>query len=306
MLAFHALQGFSEAYRVNNRRDDRTTFLLFNPITIASRLVLAGITGQDWTAHVARQLRVADGANSAVLVKHAHPRPLFRLNSVGASLTFRPDDHLILGFKGSIWGALEGTRQWKRIPITADGVEIDVYERVRDGHRVVNASNVYGDQILEILDYFVGRGIQRVTYLGTAGALDPAMKPGDILLPDRLQTHSGEWLRIDSNADVELDPESRRAVWADVRHGWVQSPLVEDNAWLERARSAGTESLDVEAGYVAEFVAQHHNQVRRPLLLLIVSDTPLGKVTLDSHNGTQNVVYDSLMKVLPQVLGPRR
>jgi uridine phosphorylase len=305
---FHKRDGYSEFYFLQTRRGQlhRNIYLAVRRNPVAYRVVLTDVRGFDRRANVLCQLERAR-VFSAFQEVQSTAAPLFVFNSDGMAAKFAPGDILLFGFKGN-WTRMLQAKQWRREPLVKEGLDIDVFSHPILGQKIVVARNVYGDDANLVLDAFYKKGIRRVLYLGTAGAIAD-YEIGDVVIPDQFVDGRGVSIDFAANAAQHYEPElaSVLKVHGHEKHGWVQSLFYETKQLLLDWRGQSVGSLDIEGLHLGRFAGNHKDL--EMALLLVISDQTLGETTIEESNAYRDVIDASVDKLqaffLSRWIGPK-
>jgi uridine phosphorylase len=129
------------------------------------------------------------------------------------------------------------------------------------------------------LEKLIALGARRVLFLGWAGSLDPALKPGDLLLPLRALSEEGTSPHYTPDPDPRA-PEAwtREVAGALEQSGWpcrsgsvwtTDAPYRETWAKISAYRQAGVAAVDMETSALFTVGAYRKIEVAS---LLIISD----------------------------------
>jgi len=293
---FHQRDGYSEFYFLQTRRGQlhRNIYLAVRRNPAAYRVVLTDVRGFDRRANVLCQLERAH-VFSAFQEVQSTAAPLFVFNPDGIAAKFSPEDILLFGFKGN-WTRLLQANQWRRRPLVKEGLDIDVFSHRMLDQKIVVARNVYGDDANLVLDAFYKKGIRRVLYLGTAGAIAD-YEIGDVVIPDQFADGRGLSIDFAANAAQRYEPELAKLlkVHGHEKHGWVQSLFHETKQLLLDWRGQSVGSLDIEGLHLGRFAANHKEL--EVALLLVISDQTLGETTIEESNAYRDVIDASVDKL---------
>lgn len=303
---FHKRDGYSEFYFLQTRRGQlhRNIYLAVKRNPAAYRVVLTDVRGFDRRANVLCQLERAH-VFSAFQEVQSTAAPLFVFNSDGVAAKFTPEDVLLFGFKGN-WTRLLQANQWRRQPLVKEGLDIDLFNHRVRGQKIVVARNVYGDDANLVLDAFYKKGIRRVLYLGTAGAIAD-YEIGDVVIPDQFVDGRGVSIDFSANAAHGYEPElaSLLKLHGHEKHGWVQSLFHETKQLLLDWRGQSVGSLDIEGLHLGRFAGNHKDL--EMALVLVISDQTLGETTIEESNAYRDVIDESVDKLqaffLPRWIG---
>jgi hypothetical protein len=188
-----------------------------------------------------------------------------------------------------------------------EGLDIDVFSHPIVRQKIVVARNVYGDDANLVLDAFYRKGIRRVLYIGTAGAIAD-YQIGDVVIPGQFVDGRGTSIDFDNNAAHHYEPElaSLLTVHRRQKHGWVQSLFHETKQLLLDWRERSVVSVDIEGLYLGWFAMNHKDL--NMAVLLVISDQTLGESTIEESNAYRDVIDASVDKLqaffLPKVARP--
>ena len=305
---FHRRDGYSDFYFLQTRRGQlhRNIYLAARRNPLAYRVVLTDVRGYDRRANVLCQLERAR-VFSAFQEVQSRPAPLFVFDPGGVAAKFAAGDILLFGFKGN-WTRLLQANQWRRSPLVKEGLDIDVFSHPDFSKKIVVARNVYGDDANLVLDAFYKKGIRRVLYLGTAGAIAD-YEIGDVVIPDQFVDGRGVSIDFRGNAAQHYEPElaSILKVYGHEKHGWVQSLFHETKELLLDWRGQSVGSLDIEGLHLGRFARDHKDL--EMALLLVISDQTLGETTIEESNAYRDVIDASVDKLqgffLPRWIGSK-
>jgi hypothetical protein len=307
--AYQATQGFTRAVRFMGDRDSPDSQYLFveNPDFGSYRFVVCDINGNDDETRIVAMLGPIFFKAGASSVRHAHPSPLFDWTEEGAALSLDPErDQVVIGFQNTVWWQLTTAPDgnvWQRSSLTRSGIDVALFVRTDTHQAVLSIENVYGDEMVEALTTLYAKGARKFVYMGTAGALDPALKIGDVLIPQRFLKPDGSWVPFTNGAlSMGLALDSGAQVLAGSAQGWVGTLIEETVAHVQDLRTQGAQAIDVETRYFAEFFASHES--REKAIVLVVSDTPLGSLNYDKENETRAIPMESITSLLPRILWP--
>jgi hopanoid-associated phosphorylase len=151
----------------------------------------------------------------------------------------------------------------------------------------------------------IARGADRLVSFGIAGALDPGLTPGDLIIGRAVRTHDGERQRVDQKWLVQLSASLSGARVADVVGSSRIVGLAQQKATLYR--DTGAACVDQESHWVADAALEH----RIPFIVVRAiadraADTlpPAVLVGLDSEgNPRTGAVMAALMRDPGQICG---
>jgi hopanoid-associated phosphorylase len=96
----------------------------------------------------------------------------------------------------------------------------------------------------------IARGADRLVSFGIAGALDPNLKPGDLIIGCAVRTHDGERQAVDQKWLVQLSAHLSSARVADVVGSSRIVGIAQQKAMLYR--DTGAAAVDQESHWVAD------------------------------------------------------
>lgn len=301
---FHANDGFSEFFTLSDKMGGARyiRYLARAPSTSGVRLVFP-VAGQDNLARMTDQLGVLLGSEGAEnggggifinRVAHESKASGFSMPEEFKTAAFTADDILLIGMQRRTRDLLTGGGEWELVLSSGNGVE--VLRHKDSGRRLVNARILYGDASYDLAEVFYRKGIRRIIHLGTAGALDPELAIGDIVIPKEFSTPDCA-LTAFSNVKVSL-PENVPA--HTTRHGWVDSVLSETKELIREMAARGIRSVDVEAMYMGKLAQKYPDASVSSVM--IVSDHLEGKETYDRLEENMKKVEKTLSLVLIKII----
>jgi Phosphorylase superfamily len=306
--AFHRRDGYSTFYFLQTRRGQlhRNIYLAIKSQPRAYRLVLTNVRGNDRQANVLCQIQRTNIFSHYHWVESQRPEPLFVFNSEGNSLKLDPKDVLLFGFKGN-WTRRLLAHNWRRQPLVREGLDIDLLTHSTIKHKLVVARNVYGDDGKIILETFYKKGMRQVLYLGTAGAVAD-YRVGDVVIPNEFTDPNHNTVPFEKNLARAYQPELANLlnVYADKKHGWVQSLFDETKDLLLDWRARSVVSVDVEGLHLAKFARTHPDL--QMAALFVISDETMGETTIEETMAVRGLIDESVDKVMsvvfPKVVNP--
>jgi uridine phosphorylase len=309
VFEWHTRAGYSNFYFLQTRRGQlhRNIYLAVKLKPRAYRIVLTDVRGYDRKANVICQIDRAHVFSTFHEVMSTVAAPLFVFNPEGVAARFGAEDILLFGFKGN-WTRMLQAQQWRGRPLVKEGLDIDVFSHPTVNQKIVVARNVYGDDANLVLDAFYKKGIRRVLYIGTAGAIAD-YEIGDAVIPSQFVDDRGVSINFDNNAAQPYESElaSLLTVHGHEKHGWVQSLFHETRQLLLDWRGRSVGSLDIEGLHLGRFVMNHKDLDMT--VLFVVSDQTLGESTIEESNAFRDVIDASVDKLitffLPKVAGPQ-
>jgi nicotinic acid mononucleotide adenylyltransferase/uridine phosphorylase len=305
---FHRRDGFTNFYFLQTRRGQlhRNIYLAARSRPRAYRIVLTDVRGRDREANVLCQMDRAKIFAGFHEVQSRTAEPLFVFNPKGRELRLSPGDVLLFGFKGN-WTRMLQANGWQRSALVKEGLDIDVFSHPTMKQRIVVARNVYGDDVNIVLDAFYRKGIRRVLYLGTAGAIAD-YRIGDVVVPGQFVDRHGASISFETNwaGGYEAELANQLGVHGHEKHGWVQTVFDETKQVLLSWREQSVGSLDIEGLHLGRF-ANNHNDLKMGVLL-VISDQTLGESTIEESNAYRDLIDASVDKLiaffLPKIAGP--
>lgn len=301
---FHLRDQFVSFYFLQTRRGQhhRNIYLAKRSKPRAYRVVFTSVRGNDRRANVLCQIDRTGVFTNYRFVESKQTQPLFVLNARGGSLRLKEDDLLLFGFKGN-WSRKLATLNWERTPLVERGLDIDLFTHPAQERKVIVARNVYGDDTDIVLDTFYKKGLRRVIYLGSAGAIAD-YQIGDLLIPNEF---------IDPNSDsvtfanklahgFQAELSSLLTVHGQQKQGWVPTLFHETKDLLLDWRANSVGAVDIEGWHLARF-ARRHDDLEMGAFF-VVSDQTLGDSPITETNARRAVI-DASMDKLISFLAPK-
>jgi uridine phosphorylase len=294
----HQRDGYNTFYFLQTRRGQlhRDIYLAVKSQSLAYRVVLTSVRGNDRQANVLCQIQRTRVFSNYHFVESPQPQPLFVFNSQGHALRLDPSDVLLFGFKGN-WARMLMAQNWHRSPLVKEGLDIDLFTNPATKQKVVVARNVYGDDTQIILDVFYKKGIRQIVYLGLAGAVAD-YRVGDVVIPKEFTDRHYNTVLFEQNFAGTY--QSALAQLVNVRpgktQGWVQSLFDETKDLLLDWRENSVVSVDVEGLYLAKFARAHSDL--RIAALFVMSDETLGDITIEDTNAFRGLIDQSVGKLI--------
>jgi hypothetical protein len=244
------------------------------------RLVLSGVNGLDRREHVLTQI-ASSGLKTAKVNIVEHVPRLHRFIHPGVQV--KATDELVIGYQNAFWRTLSGQEEgWERLRVSPpDSAPLFLFSNQKTGRRIFAARPEYGDEVLNIVKDFFERGVRDFTYIGTAGSISSGLPVGSVVTPSAFSLR-GETFSIDNQL---------RGPHSDGIHGQVPAILDESDEYLRRFQKARIQSVDVEGSHIADFFKDKKDVSLR--LGFLISDTPLGGVTLENIKDTDRLLYAS-------------
>ena len=285
-LDYHRAAGWSEAFRLWLPRGspDRSGALVRNPTTGALRLVWAYIDAPDQKYRAIEQFAQIGGKASAIWVDHRTPTKVFEWNAAGEAFRFGEKDRVVIGFKNQLEAAMRKDSAWTITTLTISGVPIDLYANAETGERIVNPRNVYGDEMIPLIESLYRKGARSISLIGTAGSIDPVIGVAHAVAPSAFLDADGKVITIRNEFASTLKsllPDT--TFHTGTTHGWLSGILDETIAHM-RALSRLVNTIDIEGRYLYEFLSTHPDV--RGGIAFVISDQPLGDLDYVHNNST--------------------
>ena len=295
---FHRRDEFATFYFLQTRRGQlhRHIHLAVKSQPRAYRVVFTGVRGNDRRANVLCQIHRTDTFDNYRFVQSKQEHPLFVLNSQGQSLMFNEDDLLLFGFKGN-WSRMLAALNWQRIPLVEEGLDIDLFTHPAAKRKLVIARNVYGDDTDIVLNTFYKKGLRRVIYMGSAGAIAD-YEIGDVVIPNEFINRHSDSVPFENNFAQDFQPELSRSltVHGQKKQGWVPTLFDETKALLLAWREKSIGSVDIEGLHLASFARRHPDLQMGAFF--VVSDQTLGGNTINQTNAHRGIIDASANKLI--------
>lgn len=300
-------------YFIQTRRGQphRKLYLGFNSKTKAYRLLAAQVTGDDRHANVFCQLKLSGVFNQFQDLSLESDNDFFRFNQHGNKLILNSNDILIFGFKTAwIEEILKVSKvNWQRTKITdlADS-DLELFENNNDKinvtPRLVFARNVFGDEASYVLKKLYEKGLRKVVYLGTAGAIAD-LQVGSVVIPTSFINQNLKVIPFDQTWAISMSKtfQSSASILIGNKQAWAPHLFDETIDQLIRWRKHGVGSIDVEGYHIAQFHLNHPDL--KMANFYIISDQTLGNTTIDQSNSqtniTSNIVHNLIKTLIPQI-----
>ena len=295
---FHRRDQFATFYFLQTRRGQqhRDIYLAVKSEPRAYRVVLTSVRGNDRQANVLCQIHRTGIFADYRFVQSEQAHPLFVLNSQGQSLTLNENDLLLFGFKGN-WSRMLAASNWKKIPLVREGLDIDLFTHPTAAQRLVIARNVYGDDTDIVLDTFYKKGLRRVIYLGTAGAIAD-YQIGDVVIPNEFINRNADSVPFHKNVAQHFQPELSRllTVHGQKKQGWVPTLFDETKDLLLDWRAKSIGSVDIEGLHLGTFAGRHPDL--KMGIFFVVSDQTLGESTINETNAHRGIIDASANRLI--------
>jgi hypothetical protein len=297
---FHRRDGFATFYLLQTRRGQghRDIYLAVKSNPRAYRVVFTSVRGNDRRANVLCQIHRTQNFSSYRSVESRQEQSLFVFNPQGSSLKLNENDWLLFGFKGN-WSRRLRAQNWQEEPLVREGLDIDLFTHPTIKHKLVVARNVYGDDGKIILDTFYKKGVRQMLYLGSAGAIAD-YRVGDIVIPNAFTDPHHNVVPFENLARAQQSELANLVnVYADKKHGWVQSLFDETKDLLLDWRARSVVSVDIEGLHLAKFAKAHPDL--QMAALFVISDQTLGETTIEETMAVRGLIDESMDKVMSVV-----
>jgi len=299
-------------YFIQTRRGQphRKLYLGYNSITKAYRLIATQVTGMDRRANVFCQLKllgIFDQFQDLSVKPNEFENEFFQLNSTGENLKLNSNDILLFGFK-TAWIEEMDVAHWKRTKLINSGdSDLELFENttsLNKAPRIIFARNVFGDEAKSILSYLYKRGLRKVIYIGTAGAV-MNLKIGSIVIPNSFIDQNLKIFPFDQSWALSLSqnfsPEI--SILSGKKQAWAPHLFDETIHQLIHWRKHGVGSIDIEGYHMAQFREIHPDL--KMANFYIISDQTLGTTTIEQSNSQTkliaNTVHYIIKALIPQI-----
>ncbi len=294
----HRRDGYDTFYFLQTRRGQahRNIYIALKAGPPRYRVVITDVRGKDRAANVFCQIRWPGVFTNYWSVRSRNPEPLFLLNTAGDSLKLSRNDWLLFGFKGN-WSRMLMAHQWQRTPLVKEGLDIDLFTHPLSARKIVVARNVYGDDAEIVLSTLYRKGLRRILYLGSAGAIAD-YDLGVVVVPTEIVDRHSKFVPFRNHAAEAYYSELAKSLSIHTRttHAWAQSLFDETTAVLLGWQAQSAVSVDVEGIYLARFVARHRDVDINALF--IISDQTLGEATIEETNAHRILIDQSVQKLI--------
>lgn len=304
--AFEFGQGYRRAFAFKGDRGEvrGRVFVAENPDSIDRyRLVAYQVRGNDSPKLYAETIGPIFGGGQALFVKHQNPAPISVLKEEVAGEAIDPNELVLIGYQNALGRVLTGPAfhgEWQRDFLTRDGIEIDRFVNKRTGRKLFSVRNMYGDEIQEMLGLLWHKGARRFIYLGSAGALDPAIQVGDLVVPAEFSEPGGRWRTFSNGAgELPIALAAPLKIIRGVRQGTVSTLIEETRERMENLAGLGIQAIDIEANHFARFFDGREAQTS---IILAITDLPLGGVKLDEGYEVNFAAVKSICQVFPHLI----
>jgi uridine phosphorylase/phosphopantetheine adenylyltransferase len=287
---FHRRDQFATFYFLQTRRGQlhRDIYLAVKSEPRAYRVVLTSVRGNDRKDNVLCQIHRTGIFADYRFVQSKQAHPLFVLNSQGHSLTLNENDLLLFGFKGN-WSRMLAALNWKKISLVKEGLDIDLFTHPTAERKLVIARNVYGDDTDIVLDTFYKKGLRKVIYLGSTGAIAD-YQIGDVVIPNEFINRNADSVPFHNNFAQHFQPELSRllTVHGQKKQGWVPTLFDETKGLLLDWRAKSIGSVDIEGLHLGKFARLHPGL--KMGVFFVVSDQTLGESTINETNAHRGII----------------
>ncbi len=177
-----------------------------------------------------------------------------------------------------------------------DGLEMQALEFV-GGKKLWLFNCMYGDLSKDLIEALLELGVTRITYMGTAGAVNPGFRVRDVVAPKSLLRADGS--REELDWILPLPSVARGIVYQR-----VSTPNVETDSWLEKAKGSGVDLIEVELEHLLDCLRRHPEVAFSAAL--VVSDVLSGEKHKDMTEwGLRDLraLLPALSKILDATLG---
>jgi hypothetical protein len=230
--------------------------------------VVSRVNGDDRVLHIQSLFKLAGEPASAIsTVGRTRPwRAEYR--QVFDSMGYVPDlvvygfansviDSTLLrnGFKNGRHFATLSRNYKKKLSAVAgdtksdlEGMNMQVLE-LADGRRVWFLHCMFGDLASDLIGAVADHGAKNITFIGSAGSLDPNVRFGSFVIPSVLRRANGkeEPLKLPAIPGISLGGQYLR----------VPTPNVGTQEWTQRTRASGIDFVESELEHVVDEVNRH-------------------------------------------------
>jgi len=246
------------------------------------------VNGEDRRTHLQSLLQLAGVPSSKV-------------TTTGASRSFKADylrtfqglgkpDLVVYGMGKTAAGAMLKTHPVRNAPILfdlfrrrgappvsdsasgrdTDGLKMEVM-RLKNGQTVWFLPPLYGDLSRDVLDALLEHGVKKLHFVGTAGALNPNYRVGDVVTVGQQLNAAGQLEKV----QLPAVPADR----PDATYMRIDTPNRETLQWAEDASRQGVDLIEVELGYWLEVLKKHPDV--RFTAQAVISDVLVGEHAQD-------------------------
>jgi hypothetical protein len=174
------------------------------------------------------------------------------------------------------------------------------YDYVKYLKNLIGRIFMFGDEIQEMLGLLWHKGARRFIYLGSAGALDPAIQVGDLVVPAEFSEPGGRWRTFSNGAgELPIALAAPLKIIRGVRQGTVSTLIEETRERMENLAGLGIQAIDIEANHFARFFDGREAQTS---IILAITDLPLGGVKLDEGYEVNFAAVKSICQVFPHLI----
>ncbi|RME84922.1 MAG: hypothetical protein D6785_05030, partial [Planctomycetota bacterium] len=192
--------------------------------------------------------------------------------------------------------------------VANDVLNMDEYViRTKKGMETLKVvANYYGDTMGDVGRALVDSGVRKIGYFGTAGGITTPDNPvhvGDVHIPKTIFDPHGNlanegvknsFLSLPSDS---LDPELKSRLKRGTTLSNVRSPMVETHEWLEKTKSKGINSVEVELSHLSRSIGEAIKNGKKVdfFTSVIISDVPGSEETLDKLDASKRAKTFSRM-----------
>lgn len=295
---FHRRDRFETFYFLQTRRGQqhRDIHLALRTEPRAYRIIFTSVRGNNRQANVLCQIQRAGVFGRYRFVQSGKEQPLFVLNAQGRSLTLDENDLLLFGFKGN-WSRTLTALNWERTPLVTTGLDIDLFTQPLIKRKLIVARNVYGDDTDIVLKTLYDKGLRRVVYLGSAGAVAD-YRIGDVIIPNEFVTRKHGSVPFPDNFAADFLPalSNSLTVHGRRRHGWVPTLFHETKDLLLHWRAESIGAVDVEGWHLGKFARGHPDL--KMAAFFVISDATLGESTITETNAHRGIIDGSVNRLI--------
>ena len=255
--------------------------------------------------------------------------PSEKVTTVGASRSFKDDylrtfsawgkpDLVVYGMGKTAAAAMLKTHPVRNAPILfdlfrrrgapavsdgaegrdTDGLKMEVM-RLKNDQTVWFLPPLYGDLSRDLLGALLEHGVDKLHFVGTAGALNPAYHVGDVVALRQQLDSQGQLTEV-KLPEVPADRQ-------DATYMRIDTPNRETRQWAESASRQGVDLIEVELGYWLEELKKHPEV--RFTAQAVISDVLVGDHAQDMTKWTawdSTAAHDEMVGAIESALGVTR